>query len=274
MCGEKAASHSTGLLAGGMGWLFRYTDIKEHRAMTRIKLFGVVMIAAFAIFALVTSVAAAEEKTKMLPESGVTFTAKQVGEGKLVMKSGEEVKCKEGKGSGTIESANLGKYETLFEKCTSTGGSICTGEGDATGTILNKGTYHFWLALEELNKVANTLVGALVNLPEETKFGCTLLGVTVKVTVLKGCVAALATKLNTLVSTTTDTFAQVSAGVELITKVLPQEKTTEIECILLSQKGTGAFEQSSLVGVAENKAFENSKKELITVLLMNPEAKE
>jgi len=243
--------------------------------MTRIKLFGVVMVAVFAIFALVTSVAAAEEKTKMLPESGVTFKGVQVGEGKLVQKSGEEVKCKKGKGSGTIESANLGKYETLFEECTSLGGSICTGEGDASGTILNHGTYHFWLALETLNGVEHTLVGALVNLPEETKFGCTLLGITVKITVLKGCVAALATKLNTLVSTTTDTFAQVAGkpGIQLIINVLPQEKTTEIECILLSQKGTGAFEQSSLVGVAENSTFKKGET-AVTVLLMNPEAKE
>lgn len=75
------------------------------------------------------------------------------------------------KGSGTIESANLGKYEALFGECNSTGGARCTGAGDVGGTILSKGTYHFWLALETLNIIKDTLVGALVLLPEEAKVG-------------------------------------------------------------------------------------------------------
>ena len=238
--------------------------------MTPTKLLTILPLA-LTTLALTTSTAAAEEKTKMLPESGVTYTFTQ-GPGKMVQQGGSSIDCKKGKGAGTIESANLGKYEILFEECTSTGGSICTGTGDATGTLLTKGIYHFWLALETLNGVAKTLVGALVYLPEEGTGGCTLLGVTVPITV-KGCEAALATPLNRLVSTTKDTFEQASNGVQLIINVLPQEKTTEIECILLSKKGTGPFEQTSLVGVNNNSTFKKGA-ETVTILLMNPEAKE
>jgi hypothetical protein len=65
-----------------------------------------------------------------------------------------------------------------------------------------------------------------------------------------------------------------SSGVQLITIVLPQEKTTPIECFLLSKIGsTGAFERTSLIDVDENLNFKKGET-LITVLLMNPEAKE
>jgi hypothetical protein len=237
--------------------------------MTRLKLFGIMMVAAFAIL---TSVAAAEEKTKMLPESGVTSTGKQVGGVKLIQKGGTEVECKSGKGSSTIEAANLGKYTTTFEECTSSGGK-CTGEGEATGVILTSGAYGFWLALETLNGFEHTLVGALVQLPSQTKFSCVILGISVSVVVLAGCTAALATPLNTLTSTTSDTFAQIANGEELITKVLPPNSTSEILCTMLSNKAGGTFELSSLVGKAENSNFKKGA-ESVTTLLMNPEAHE
>jgi hypothetical protein len=237
--------------------------------MSRIRLLGVCLIAVFAFSAIVASAAMAEEKTKMLPEAGVKFTSKGK-EGKLVTLGAKEVKCKKLTGKGTIESANLGKYETLFEECESSGGK-CTGTGLTTGDILNAGTYHFWLALETLNGTANTLVGALVFLPTEIHFTCVVLGLNVLVLV-KGCIAALATPLNTLASLTKDTFAQ-TGGDPLITKVLPAGSTTEETCTLLSALSEGTFESSGLTGLAENETFKSGES-AVTVLLMNPEAKE
>jgi hypothetical protein len=245
--------------------------------MTRIKLIGLSLIAVIALLALTAaSASAAEEKTKMLPESGVSFTGKG-GKGKLsIVGLPTTVNCEKGKGKGTIESANLGKYETDFEECHFNGVATepCTGAGEATAVILNKGTFHFWLALETLNGVAKTLVGALVFLPEELHFTCVVAGLN-QLFLVKGCVAALSTLLNTLVSTTTDTFALAGgvAGNQLITEVLPQEKTTEIECILLTSVNGGAFTTSALEGKAENETFKKGA-ETVTVLLMNPEGKE
>jgi hypothetical protein len=246
--------------------------------MTRIKLIGLSLVAVIALLALTaTSASAAEEKTKMLPESGVTFTSKS-GEGKLtILGLATSVICKKDKGSGTIESANLGKYETIFEECHSNGSTTnnCKGATDTTaGIILSKGTYHFWLALETLNGVPNTLVGALVFLPEEIHFTCVIAGLN-NLFLVKGCLAALATKLNTLVSTTTDTFALAGgvAGDQLITEVLPQGAEKEIECVLLTSVNGGAFTMSALENVAENETFKKGA-ETVTVLLMNPESHE
>jgi hypothetical protein len=243
---------------------------KEQSAMTRIRLLGVSLMAVFAIFALTASMASAEEeKTKMLPAAGVSFTSKQVGEGVLEQKEGTfTVKCKKGKGSGTIETANLGKYTTLFEECKDSAGGKCTGASDAVETILNKGLFHFWLALELLNG-KNTLVGALAFLPEELHFTCVDLGVNVLVLV-NGCVAALATPLNELTTVTKDVFAQ-TGGVQLIIKVLPAGSTVEEECKLLSAVGAGAFKQSGLKGEAENENFKVGETKP-TILLMNPAA--
>lgn len=238
--------------------------------MSRIRLLGACLVAMFVLSAVIAGTAFAEEKTKMLPEAGVKFTGKG-GEGKLErLGSANNVKCKRATGSGTIESANLGKYETDFKECTSSLGGNCTGSGEATGVILNRGTYHFWLAKELLGGV-NTLVGALVTLPEEIHFTCQVI---VNILVLvKGCVAALATPLNTLAAVTKDVFATSARGDQLITKVLPAGSTTEENCVLLSSENGGAFESASLQGTAENENFKSGET-AVTVLLMNPEARE
>jgi hypothetical protein len=255
-------------------WLHHIDRQKEKSSMTRIKLIGLSLIAVIALLALTAaSASAAEEKTKMLPESGVTFTAKS-GVGKLtILNLSNVVECKKDKGKGTIESANLGKFETDLEECKA-GTGTCTGTGEASGVILTKGTFHFWLALETLNGVANTLVGALVFLPEEAHYTCVVAGLN-QLFLVKGCMAALATPLNTLASITKDTFALAGggAGDQLITLVLPQEAAGEIECVLLTSINGGAFTMSALEDVAENENFKKGET-AVTVLLMNPEGRE
>jgi hypothetical protein len=246
--------------------------------MTRIKYVGVGVIAAMAVILLVVSSAsAAEEKTKMLPESGITFVSK-AGKGKLsILGLTTAVNCEKGKGSGTVESANLGKGQGAAEECHFNGVATnpCTGAGDASGVILSSGTFHFWLALETLNGVANTLVGAFVSLPEETHFTCVVAGLN-QLFLAKGCDAALATPLNTLAATVKATLALAGgvAGDQLITKVLPQEATSAIECVGLVSVNGGAFTMAAGEGVAEFEKFLNASKEAVTALLMNPEGKE
>jgi hypothetical protein len=239
--------------------------------MSRTRFFGVCVVGVLVLFALTASVAAAEEKTKMLPESGVSFTSKGKEGALNQVGSIFNVKCKKGKGSGTITSANLGAYKADFEECKDSLGGTCTGAGEASGIILNEGEYHFWLAKESLGGV-NTLVGALAFLPKEAHFTCVDAGIN-NLVLVKGCVAALATPLNTLASITTDVYAESSTGVQLITKVLPANSTTETECVLLSEKNAEGFKQSSLNTTVENEGFKSGTT-AITVLLMNPEAKE
>jgi hypothetical protein len=239
--------------------------------MSRTKLFGVCVVGVLVLFALTASVAAAEEKTKMLPESGVSFTSKGGAGSFNQVGAIFNLKCKKGKGTGSIESANLGQYKTDLEECTDSLGGTCSGAGEASGVILNNGTYHFWLAKESLGGV-NTLVGALVLLPEELHFTCVDAGIN-NLVLMKGCDAALATPLNTLASITKDVFAESSTGVQLITKVLPAGSTTETECVLLTEKNAEGFKQSSLNYATENEKFKSGEA-AITVLLMNPEAKE
>ena len=238
--------------------------------MGRLKTLVVGVLAVFALFALVAGSAFAEEKTKMLPESGVSFTTKS-GKGKIEQKGAPfNIECEKNKGSGTITSANLGTYKVEFQECKTPVGvaKSCTGAGELEGVILNAGPFHFWLAKETLGGVVK-LVGVLAALPEEVHFTCTVAGIK-ELVLVKGCVAALSEPLNVLASVTKDIGTQ-TGGVQLITKVLNTE-TTEIECKLLSSLNGGEFKQSGLEGTEENEKFENAKKEAITILLMNPEA--
>jgi hypothetical protein len=242
--------------------------------MTRIKFLGPSLIAVLALFALAsTSASAAEEKTKMLPESGVTFTTKG-GEASLgILGLTNKIVCKKEKGTGTIESANLGKFAMDFEECR-LGTEACTGFNEVGGVILLKGTFHFWLAFETLNGVAETLVGALVFLLEQVHYTCVVAGLN-WLFLVKGCIAALATPLNTLASVTKVTFAASGgvAGDPLITRVLPQELLNNIECILLVSINEQPFTMSAWEGVLETEKFKKGA-EATTILLMNPEAHE
>lgn len=238
--------------------------------MTRIKLLGVSLVAVIALAGFAAAFAnAAEEKTKMLPEAGVSFTSTSKA-GTLETVGKAKVTCTSDTDTGTIESANLGTFHVDFKGC-KLGSNACNSVGDEKEVILFLGKFHFWLALETLNGTANTLVGALVFLVETFHFTCTVLGVNA-LQVVEGCVAALATPLNTLTLTTKDIFKQTS-GVQLIIKVLPQEATSEISCELKTSIDEGAKEQSAIETEDESSAFTKEGK-AITVLLMNPEAKE
>jgi hypothetical protein len=239
--------------------------------MKRIRLLGMMLVAIFAFSAVIASVAAAEEKTKVLPEataaSPLTSTGKG-GAGVLLTVRGREVTCESGTGSGAFTSANLGTFHTTFIGCkTKADGATlrCTGTEDREGQILLLGTVHYWLAL-----LSARLVAALVFLFVQFHFTCTIL--TIKELVLvRGCAAALAEPTEKLTALTKDVFTEASSGVSDITEVLPQEARAEIRCITETKVGEAEgdeFEQSSERGTAENERFEKEKRS-VEVLLMN-----
>ncbi len=234
--------------------------------MQRIKLLGVAFMAVIALSAITAAMAQAEN-TKMLPEpteaAPVTFTGSS-GAGTLETTGKETIKCTKDSSTGSAYSANLGTFVVSFEKCTAKSGlATCTGLNVSTkGTIETKGTFHYWLALR-----GSTLVDAIVFLPTETHFECEALSIK-ELILVKGCVAGEMTSGESLTSVVTIKLAQSSAGINEITKVLPQESTEEIECKLTSKIAEKAAEQSSLVTLESILGFKQSGGS-VTVLMMN-----
>jgi hypothetical protein len=235
--------------------------------MRHIKLLGTALMMFFALSALATATASAEEPTKILPEPTVaaplTFTSTSTA-GLLLTLGGKKVECTKDTGSGEFTTPNLGKYKVLFEGCKGEFGTTCTGVGDKSGTILQEGALHYVLAL-----LSGILVAALVGLPKEFHFTCEVIGLKILVLVL-GCIAALAEPLETLAKTTKDIFefSAVNSGDPDIQKILMEEAKEEIACVLSSSINGGEFESSALKGTATNEGFKKGGK-AVEVLLMN-----
>lgn len=228
--------------------------------MKRIHIAGLALVAILAINGIAVLSAASAENTKMLPEgtaaSPVTFTATSA-EGKFEAADKLVVKCKTDEATGEGTSANLGAFHIHFKGCTGLLGVTCTGLGDETGTILTLGTFHFWLY-----KNGTTLSAALVYLVNQTHFECG--GVLEEV---EGCAAGAVTPLESLTNSLTNTLKQEKAK-GTISKVLPQESTTEIACELKSKTDTGETESS---GEETTELISGFKKggSAVTVLFMN-----
>ncbi len=156
--------------------------------MNRIKLLGLAIMAILALSVVAVATAAAEEKTKVLPEPTAALPLTNTttgGESSLVTVSGSKITCKKNSGTASMTSDNLGSFTTLFTECKGPLSTTCTGTGDPSGLIALSGTVHFWLAL-----LGTTLVGALAFLIKEFKFTCTTTGISEEVTVASGCQAA------------------------------------------------------------------------------------
>jgi hypothetical protein len=236
--------------------------MRRFRHLTSIVLF------LFVLFAVATSTAAAEEKTKVLPEPTAVNPITNLAAGKeakLENTDGSTVKCKSQSGKASLTSANHGTYTTLFEGCTSILGTTCTGTGDTTGTVANHGEVHFLLALN----IEPKLVGASVFLVEKFEFECKTTGIAFKVSV-EGCIAAKAGSLNKLITTGEIRFEGTAAGKPNIPSILTVEAKTETACVLLSNIDSSGDLGSDIVGNVTNSTFKQSEK-AVEVLLMNPE---
>jgi hypothetical protein len=229
--------------------------------MTRLGGKALVFVTALVVLSGIAVLSASAENTKMLPEgttaSPVTFTATS-GEGSFESASGIEVKCKADEATGEGTSANLGAFHIHFTGCTGLLGSKCTGLGDTEGTILTLGTFHFWL----YKTSGGALSAALVYLVNPTHFECA--GV---LTIVEGCVAGGVSPLESLTTSLTNTLERTKSKQE-ITKVLPQESTSEIACELTQKTSEGAAGASAERTVEHISKFEQNCK-AVTALFMN-----
>jgi hypothetical protein len=245
---------------------------------TRFAIAAIMALLAITATAL-TAIASGAEPTVLLPTptaaSPVTATATS-GEGQLVQLGGATVICKKDKGSVRFTTSNLGTGTVLFESCTTAPSLICTGVGDATGTIEQFGSVHYLLALEMLTASTTTLVAAFAFLVKQFHFICKTTGIEVLVLV-KGCVAAKAdgvpdTSPGTLLKVLTILFAQFVTGETKILSILMENTTgEETKCLLESVISTGtseAFTLSALVGDAVLEKWTQGGEE-IDMLFMN-----
>jgi hypothetical protein len=204
---------------------------------------GAALAAVFALSLSIVGTAAATEATKILPEateaSPITFTGLS-GPGTLETVGSTKVTCEEDTETGSVTSANLGKFKLLFEHCTSVLSSKCTSlTATTSGDIQAEGTFHYWLA-----KDGSELVSALVYLLKETHFTCTVSGIET-LELVKGCMAGQLEEAEKSTKFTVTGFTG-SKGVNAIAKVLPQESPSEIGCQLETSVSGGTFEQTDL----------------------------
>jgi hypothetical protein len=249
-----------------------------------ITLYGIAVMSALTFTAMSVATASAEE-TKLLPEpttaNPITDQGTQGGsEGHLLTTSGFEVQCLEnGSAAESWASANLATLAVLlFNKCTSSLSSKCTGEGLGTGLIEVSGEAHFWLGLLMTGKIGSEgseLISALVFLNKEVKFICVNLAKTFERTVVvkPGCVAAqdLPASLNKLVATVLEMFTawapSETKGETAILSVLPAGSTSEIPCLMKLTENAGLERLASLTFTF---AFSNYKQNsnALTIELM------
>jgi hypothetical protein len=239
-------------------------------AMSRIRHLTPIVLVLLALFAVATSVAAAEEKTKVLPEATktkpITSSAKG-GELTFETTSGFAFECKSQSGTMSLTSANHGTYTTLFTECTSAYGIVCTSTGAPRGLIANHGEVDFLLALN----TSKELIGSIDWLIEKFTFTCATSGLNYEVTV-EGCIAAKvpSTDLNTLLKEGEFDFQGTRSGAPNIPSILTVEAKTETACVLLSNIDGSGFGGTDLVGSVTIGTFKQAEK-AVELLLMNPE---
>ena len=225
--------------------------------MQRIKVLALALVATLILGAV--AVASASAATEILPTpttaAPLTFTDTQVGEGTLETLAGSALKCKAGTSTGSFTTATLGTFAVDFKECTGPLGSICTGASEATGVILTTGTVHYALALLTESK---TKVDALVFLQEQFHFTCKV-GTIEQLILMRGCYAAHAAPIDTLVTETEDKFKLITGqkgDPDIPSWIMPGGE--ELACVLESSINGSAFEGSGLTGVDKNKGFKQS----------------
>ena len=248
-----------------------------------VTLFSLAVMAAFALSAVAVSAASAEA-TKILPEptksEPLTTKATQSAPGDLLTVGGLEVKCVKGSGSESWTTANLGTGNVLFTECTGPLSTTCTTTGDTAGLISAEGEVHFWLGLlmtGTAEKETTELIAALVFLLKEgavakpVKFTCVNSKKTIEDKIeVTGCVAAqvLPASLNALIKEAKEEFAEWKSGETKVLQVLPQEATSEINCLPTTSTNGGALELSAITGLFTAGSYEKGGK-AITIELMN-----
>jgi hypothetical protein len=230
-----------------------------------------------AIFALTAQAATATaEPTKILPEP---TTAKPItgsgssGAGTIETVKGTSLKCAKTKAGGSFTTSNSGSGSVLFENCTSSQETVCTGVGDATGSVEVAGSVHYLLALEMLTSTTSTLIPAFAVTIPQFHLSCSNVELGLELLVLKrGCIAGKPDGGEVLQAAVTLLFERFTKGEPKILSILMPEATQETKCLLevsITEEKTGEkFELAVLVGSGTFSSFTQAGTE-ITVLLMD-----
>jgi hypothetical protein len=109
--------------------------------MRYLTLFSVALATTCALGIVVAASAVA--LPTILPETLKSWIGKSLGEVKVEKQGGlATTECASATGEGTIEAnGHSGLYHITFEKCEGAD-TVCTGLGDASGTILSLGSWH------------------------------------------------------------------------------------------------------------------------------------
>jgi hypothetical protein len=165
--------------------------------MKRLKLLGLALIAIFALSAMATTAAFAENPL-ILPnptaKEPLTFTSESVKgtKPKLETTKGTEIKCEKAKNSGSFTTGDAGTIEIDFEGCSTPVGAenvSCNSPGDKKGIILlnatnGNGDIQLVDVLPEIEKVKKLRLGVLITLLSDLNIECSL----VKIKVLQSVI--------------------------------------------------------------------------------------
>jgi hypothetical protein len=214
--------------------------------MKRVRLLGLVFLAVFALGAVVSATASAEELPNILPGEGKegkqSATSKS---GTFETESGKTVTCSKDEGSGKSTTKKLGEFDILFSPCNGSFGSTCWGLDDKESllSILVLGEWH----LRYYGLPSHTV--AIIFLIKHVHFWCKTGFILVLVLVL-GCAAGKLTPTGTLTTKTTATLNQTKGKNEITVVDTEDNKSTE-KCVLTSQEGEKGTPEGSAEATTE-----------------------
>jgi hypothetical protein len=195
--------------------------------MQRFKVFGLVLMAVFAVSIAAVASASADELPQFSVETG--FTGK-FGKSELIL-TGAAIKSPEGTTVGTATSKRLGGLTIDFLK-SELGGKECHSEADTAGTILVKGEWHL---VPTPGSTTLPLVAILIPKANRIHITCLFLNILV---LIEGCILG---KIEPAGKDTTAYTLKVNAPEkkQQFLKFLNDEGK-EVLCNLKAQVGTGA----------------------------------
>jgi len=212
--------------------------------MTRIKLFGLALVALLALSATLS--ASAFALPELLPSTaGERFTDRNDGTERLTLEeqSGKQVICNTASSEGTQTTDTLGTFHIVFEGCRGEGQN-CETTGAGAGKIISEGTFHY--VYDALGS-GESLGVAVLFLPKETAFKCTIF-VTVEV---KGTLVCLI--LRPLESAKSHLFHcnRGTARGEQAQRQYYDDGGTIVRTQLLSNFNRAGFKESNELALAE-----------------------
>jgi hypothetical protein len=234
--------------------------------MQRVKLLGLILMAMFALGAITSTTASAEELPNILPAGTTNFKDKS-GKGKFqTSESKKIVECAKDTSSGRPGSVRLGTFDVLFEECKDPStGAECWGLDDELSqkSVLVLGTYHVRYQVPASGKKV-----AVIFLIKHVHFLCEFLGIKVLILVLGCAVGEVPTEFNNKLTKTYKVVLTQKEGKNTITEVENEKNTGKENCSLTSQEGEkGKVEQAGEETTEEVEGFKEGSKEVEALIM-------